>query len=234
MAEPNIWLSSPSHLNDPFEFRPKLDFTATRDQLIEAAAQMLKRRNPEWTSHTATAEAVALYLQGRHRDEANLREIQKFAIETCHKEIGLCCLSEVNNSILMWTHYANNHRGYCLQYEATDRTYLFGEAQKVSYSQNYPVVNIFNTTLEEQTELIFFTKFEGWAYEKEWRVAKTTGTGLCSYPADLLKGVIFGLRTNDKDKNEIKRYIKCRGHDVRYYQCFQSEDSFALNIVEVH
>src|SRR4051812_25795268 len=33
------------------------------------------------------------------------------------KRYGVLSLSEINNDILMWSHYAGAHSGYCLQFE---------------------------------------------------------------------------------------------------------------------
>jgi hypothetical protein len=35
------------------------------------------------------------------------------------KEILITCFSEVNYNILMWSHYANNHKGICLKFKTT-------------------------------------------------------------------------------------------------------------------
>ena len=82
-------------------------------------------------------------------------------IKRFSERIGLYCLSQVNNSILMWSHYAQDHQGYCLQFEATDFTPAFGAEQQVRYAEDLPSVDIFTPT-EDQVDQIFTTKFSGW------------------------------------------------------------------------
>jgi hypothetical protein len=43
-------------------------------------------------------------------------EIKKEAII---KNIGVLCFSKDNADILIWSHYSNNHKGICFQYDAT-------------------------------------------------------------------------------------------------------------------
>ena len=45
----------------------------------------------------------------------------------------------------MWSHYGHDHRGYCLEFKATNNTPVFGRAQPVVYADDYPVVDYYNT-----------------------------------------------------------------------------------------
>ena len=44
-------------------------------------------------------------------------------------------------NILMWSHYAANHKGLCLQFELTRDIDNFVFAMPVQYSEDYPIVN---------------------------------------------------------------------------------------------
>lgn len=57
------------------------------------------------------------------------------------QQIGILCLSEKPDDILMFSHYAKHHTGICLKFEATDDTEFFGAAQQVNYRSEYPVVD---------------------------------------------------------------------------------------------
>jgi hypothetical protein len=154
--------------------------------------------------------------------------------EKLGREIGLYYMSGVPDSILMWSHYANDHQGYCLEFEATDHTPVFGEAQAVLYRDDYPIVDFFNTPNEEQVDLIFLTKYTGWAYEQEWRIVDfQNGPGLRAYPPELLKGVIFGLRMPEDDKAQIKQWVGRRGNAVRFFQAVQHDHKFSIELQAV-
>lgn len=194
---------------------------------------MLQTESPDLTSNMTIAQAGALFLEGRHRDP----EAQKRAREVAARwlaKVGLYCLSSVRDNILMWSHYADQHRGYCLEFEATDHTYMFGEAHPVSYSDDYPSVEFYTVTSSEKVHLSFLSKYRGWSYEQEWRVVDTrNGPGLRSYPPELLRGVSFGLRMLDSDKTRIREWMKQREHSVKFYECRQDDRRFQIDIKQL-
>ena len=155
-------------------------------------------------------------------------------IHVYRHQVGLYCLTERNDSILMWSHYAADHTGYCLEFEATDYTPVFGTAQRVSYADTYPMINFYNTPDEDKLGLSFLTKFTDWSYEREWRIIDhDAGPGHREYPPELLKSVIFGLRMKDENKVLIKKWLGARRAPVRLYQAVQGKDRFEVAVAEV-
>jgi hypothetical protein len=188
------------------------------------------------TDHDVAANAVSelLLAQKANRSFSWERESIRDYFDAEFEKIGLYCLSKKPDNILMWSHYANYHYGYCLQFEGTNYTPFFGEAQPVKYKRDYPVVDCMNMSNEEQVDLVFLTKFRDWSYENEFRVIHIQkGPGLREYPAELLKGVIFGLRMEKKEKDQIREWVGRRGHPVKFYQAFQSKSRFAIEISEI-
>ncbi len=233
-STPTIWFSPPAKLNDPFECRPRLTFDGTPKQIVEFLERQYRKRIPQFTPQGATARAISVYLEGRHRDPNAWERIRQDVLAKITRQIGLYCLSKNNNSILMWSHYSQNHRGYCLEFEATANTSVFGEAQPVGYATDYPVVDFFKTPKEEQVDLIFLTKYLGWSYEEEWRIIDhRAGPGAHAYLAELLRGVIFGLRMPEDDRAKIRAWIKKRGCSVKFYEAIQSDRQFKIDIREM-
>jgi hypothetical protein len=229
-----IWCSAPSKLNDPFECRPWFTFNGNKDEIIESLARIRRKNNPAMTQDTATAEAVAIYLKGRHRDPKTWEALRQDVVQLLGNDIGLYCLSRIPDSILMWSHYGCQHEGYCLEFEATDHTEVFGEAQPILYSDSYPIVDYFKTPKEKQVDLILCTKYSSWAYEQEWRIIDfQNGPGSRQYPAELLKSVIFGLRMSEPNKVLIRQWVSQRGHEVRFFQAHQDSRKFSIELREV-
>ena len=52
------------------------------------------------------------------------------------RELGVVCLSEINNNILMWSHYAQGHAGFCIEFERTQENF-FQYLNKVSGTTPY-------------------------------------------------------------------------------------------------
>jgi hypothetical protein len=57
---------------------------------------------------------------------------------------GVFTLSESNSNILMWSHYADNHMGFCIEFSRTSENDLGDPeiAHAVEYSNNFPAINI--------------------------------------------------------------------------------------------
>lgn len=234
LTTPTIWYSAPSALNDPFECRPWFTFDGTESQLIEMLARVAQRNYPSYTREQVAAEAKRLYLAGRHTDPDFLRTFRAGVVDMLSTRIGVCCLSKSNTNILMWSHYAREHTGFCLEFAASDQTPVFGEAQEVKYASSFPAVDFFNTPHESQVDLIFLTKFIGWQYEEEYRIIDhLSGAGLHAYPSELLRSVTFGLRMPDTDKQQIRSWLATRGTPVKLYQASIDQRDFKITVAEV-
>ena len=229
-----LWFSAPEKLNDPFECRPWLEFEHTDQQLVEGMARHLSRKDPSLTAHAAKADAVAIFLDGRHRDPKTWDKLRDDIIARLAHEVGMLCLSEHNDSILMWSHYGKDHTGLCLGFEATPYTEFFGAAQKVLYSDELPHIQSFNMLPEDQIDKIFLTKYSGWSYEDEWRIIDhDKGPGLHTYPPELLKSITFGLRTPDEVKASVRLWAARRASPVQFRECVRSDHHFKIQVREV-
>lgn len=228
-ATPSVWFSPPSQLNDPFECQPYFTFEGNRDQIIEALKHVLRHHKPASGNDEITAIATSIYLEGRHSRPETWEGLRNHLLQYLANNVGLYCLSSKPNDILMWSHYGSGHSGFCLKFEATADTPFFGRAQEVRYSKNFPNIDYFNTPKDEQIDLVFLTKFQGWSYEKEWRIIDhESGPGLKEYPSELLTGVIFGIKMPQENKNKIRDWINHSGRDVIFYQAKLNEKKFAI------
>ena len=229
---PSVWFSPPSQLNDPFECRPYFTFGDDRTQNIETLKRGLRRRYPASGDDHITAMATSIHLESRSRNPETWEEgLRNHFRQRLPNAVALYCLSSKPDDILMWSHYGSGHSGFCLKFEATTYTPFFGRAQEVQYSEDLPIVDVFNTPINEQIDLVFLTKFSGWSYEEEWRIIDhDTGPGLKEYPSELLTGVIFGTKMPQKDKNRIRDWINHGGREIIFYQAELDEKKFAIEI----
>lgn len=81
---------------------------------------------------------------------------------TMSTRYGLLCFSKTWQSPLMWSHYADRHRGLCLGFDVNE-----ANVQKVDYAEDR--IKLPKKISEEKMNSLLFTKYSGWAYEKEWR-----------------------------------------------------------------
>src|SRR5580704_16264537 len=108
-------------------------------------------------------------------ESMNDRVIEQFAKGT-REALRVGCFSERNDSILMWSHYADHHRGICIEYETRWLSIPggLGFLHPVNY---YP--ELFNPTEyfryipDDYNNFMLMIaachKAPEWAYEQEWR-----------------------------------------------------------------
>lgn len=139
------------------------------------------------------------------KDKKEFQEKIDEAVSNAKETALISCFSKRNNSILMWSHYANSHKGVCIEYE---RPYSI-DFKDVTYKQKRPHIKMYKavshaialdilgkketddeTTLHlKETLDPFFVKSTDWRYEEEVR---------CLYSKTKL---------NDNIKYDNKRYI---------------------------
>lgn len=113
---------------------------------------------------------------------------------------GLICLSKRWKSPLLWSHYADKHRGVALEFEVSDEKAVF-----VTYSPHrllsYMERRLQQGPLSEGDAYeLMTTKFDGWKYEEEARLvvplstAKKNGSDYFQEFEDGLRltGIILG------------------------------------------
>lgn len=118
------------------------------------------------------------------------------------KRWRIYCLTPLPDSTLMWSHYAENHRGICLEFAVDNE--IFGNAREVAYRSEYPCWLPHDPPDEGMIEVLL-TKSDDWKYEKEFRIvarASTVNAELptlpgehyLALPAGALRSVIIGCQ----------------------------------------
>jgi hypothetical protein len=215
LNQAQLWACKPSDFNDPFEFRLKRSSTA------KGLEEFRKTNcgNPEIEKMTDS-------------------ELTKFGIEEYEKEfhkLGVVCFSKANNSILMWTHYSDQHKGICLEFALKNGQSIVNAGfHKIEYTKKYPAINFEKVWCKDGESLaeILWTKSEEWDYEREFRLIIRSGGKLIDYPPQLqLSGIIFGFRTSKKNKKLIKDIFK--GKDINFQQIQLVDEEFRLEAINI-
>jgi hypothetical protein len=143
--------------------------------------------------------------------------------------LGMLCVSTKPDNILMWSHYALNHTGICLQFDA--KVSLFKVVQPIAYSGPFPAVHATKSSRDEQMSGNLLTKASDWGYESEWRAFDFSGPGLKKFDPAVLSGIIFGCRTPSKDRDFVRRAAARGQCHPAFFEAIQRPGHFALDIV---
>ena len=102
--------------------------------------------------------------------DKRLRGIYRRFLRDMARQFGVICFSNGWHNPVLWSHYADKHRGICLGFEVPSNYLL-----KVKYTADR-LPNKINTNLryggldEGDTQEILSTKFKSWEYEDESRM----------------------------------------------------------------
>jgi hypothetical protein len=123
LQENHIHCSNPEEFNDPWDCRPYFDpssvadpeqrqkwiafFKARHAELpLDQQADIPMLLGPEWYENTTLLEQ-------------SIRNTTLNVWNNNAKRFRVFCLTTKPTSLLMWAHYANKHKGLCLEFNAT-------------------------------------------------------------------------------------------------------------------
>ena len=193
-----------------------------------------------------SAEPLLKLLSGILDDTRNkYNEARKVQL----KAIRVFCISEHNQSLLMWSHYAKYHTGVCFKLEVmADKDNPLCAAKKVHYVPRPPSFFrvedwIDNIVLnKDRGDSDFYhryplTKSDIWEYENEWRVWAPFEDGDKSYlDVPIVEGEIdsiyFGVNADPK----LVRDLISIASGQRIERFFRSEKlikQYALRYTEI-
>ena len=145
--------------------------------------------------------------------------------------VGIFCVLEKKDDMLMWSHYSNAHTGFCLEFDASREFFL--RALDVRYQNERPSLRFVNESKEELVNKLL-TKAEPWSHEREWRILDhENGPGVYQYPRQSLTSIIMGCRIGDRDKADLIKWCFERQGKPKLYEARANKKEFKLDIVEV-
>lgn len=225
------YFASPSSFNDPFDCRPNFTIDGPPDGVRKYLLGMWARQAPHLSDNQRQAE-VSSILADPSRDP-RIPENNKIFAATYDTlvtaRVGVLCFSEVYDDILMWSHYADCHKGICLVYET--KYEFFAHAQPVRYQAKRPVVNPVTQSTEQMLDNAIFTKSTAWAYEKEWRILHyNQGVGERQSPPIALKAIILGVAMSHSERKLVESWAEASPFKPSIHRALLSTSAFSLNI----
>lgn len=160
----------------------------------------------------------------------NVEEIKQFLSEKFQDDMRVTCFSEVWKSILMWSHYADCHKGFCIEYDTvglskTKRRLLF----PVLYQEEQIDIteNIQNFTSSAGL-ITMVSKALEWEYEREWRmISIRKDRQERFYFRKEIRSVILGLRCSKENREKVCKWALENGKEV--YQTFIIHGKYELD-----
>ena len=218
-----IRFTQPGDLNDPCEFRPFIKASASLQEVKDKAREIINQEvekalaqfDPsirDFVRKSLNVAEIEADVPGLYRivDPGLLPNAADVITENLNQTVGVLCLSELRDSALMWAHYADSHQGFVVGFNSEHSFFSkrrgendeFGFLRRVEYEPQRPQVVLTNTSSLDW----FQTKFDQWAYEKEWRILRVLSEAsyrsertpfpvcLFEFPPDAVMEIIVGMR----------------------------------------
>jgi len=265
LVDDTVWLADPQSFNDPYDCGQGLDMHAmSADYLANPPDELLSMMSTE------TRDAVTrLVKEGKNPMEAWLDDLTEkmspedsiqlrdffhsitqrmyFELEAQHaqnfkRSVKACSFSTRVDSVLMWSHYANCHQGFCIEYDLSAVPYSNWVSRfmyPVIYSDRpFDATSYFTKAPQGganilRLNLAALIKSEDWAYEKEWRILISNGfmekAGPIAMPTPTT--VYLGSHISQEDQRQIEEI--CRRKKIPTKKMRHANNAFEMQAVEV-
>lgn len=164
---------------------------------------------------------------------------------------AIFCASLTCDNQLLWSHYADDHKGVVLEFVADkERDSVFRTMTRVHYSSDRPVFFkspkdfIYKTMFREKRDIIsdyvnsvIFTKPIEWAYEREVRTAMPFAlrNGILHvyhrFHRSELRSVYFGSQSSETFQFEMASAARSLNPSVKLFKMEMSSSSYDMNAV---
>jgi hypothetical protein len=132
------------------------------------------------------------------------------------KRLGICCFSKKSDNILMWSHYAENHTGFVIEFDVNfdePMTHYDDIESKligydIIYQNDMPIIKAGKGDFESVKD-VFLTKSLDWSYEDEYRVlTREKGPGIHSFDLNKVNRIIVGVKISAKHYEDLSQIVK--------------------------
>lgn len=242
--------TQPGDLNDPFEcipiLPPKDKIIALLEILVkETIANIDKDELPEKHqlknkfAEYFKYEKIA-FLNDKPNNISELFYDQ--VINRQNNKLGIFSLTRRWNSTLMWSHYANSHKGFCIGFERSSSFFKLKSndpifsIQPIEYSEDrieVPIERGKNTDLK-----VLLTKSPDWKYEEEERLIKILencdkkiesnpfNIYLFKVPHKMISEIITGANILPEDFKKVHQF--CIKNNIKLFKSIVSKTKFDM------
>ncbi len=260
----------PSQFNDPFDHQICYIFPNTKEELASALAaeieELVYKREAVFKEKTSISSMVKMLrarrdnipkkefletlMKNSKKSEENLQKYQNninSLINTVLNRSRVLCVTESKDNVVMWSHYADEHKGVCIRLhciDEIDNSLLI--AKPVQYVDKYPVFpsvkeHVHHLTGEEPLDIsqltykIPFFKHKHWAYEREWRVhvphedaSNKQGYDDWREKPRVFGALYFGCRISSLDASNLMQIVESQYPHMEVYKSKPSSIKFQL------
>lgn len=251
-----IRISNPSSLNDPFELMPRME-EMTPEQLayrLEHDSEFREHLKKILLDRGSISNESGFeeylknnkinFIKNFFSDEmtlASLSDHHYFQKET-EEFFGITSFSLVPDNILMWSHYADKHKGFMVEFCFDETEAIYDCLTLVIYSNLRAEFDNLEDTAVRHKQLMktMRTKSLDWAYEKEvraimpWQICKKKedGSYYYSFAPKCIESVTIGVKCPVKVKAKIMQIMGDKYPHAKINEAVVNRDNYSLDFVQ--
>jgi hypothetical protein len=236
-----IYFADPTSFNDPFDSNLKLRFDLLSEEELRARFKAVVERQWPGDGEFLRKGRIDRYI-ARIQNPTIHDEAMKLWMDRLTTKIRVFCVCPDRANILLWSHYANNHRGFAVGFDSKgmyefwkeNHIFLLGH---VAYRDTYPILlppaedDII--TKQDIITSIMNIKSRVWAYEKEVRLTLFDRPEKIPFKAELIKEVVLGCKIDSNSEHRMMRVMEEKYPHAAVYRARLSRDAFALEFDRV-
>jgi hypothetical protein len=219
-----VWMADPDSYNDPYDSL----FKVVQEEAIAEFKKTVHAKTLLIASPSADAKISAIISAGVNF----LRDVRK--------NMKVCSFSAANDSLLMWGHYAHDHKGFCIEYDLealptadkTRRNLYPVIYSKYLYDMTPHVKGAVSVNLSDFNPLgpllSVLHKFEGWSYEREWRLVEFNNDPTPNHIQTVPKATKVFLGSNMDATKAAEIAAICAKQGVEVWKMSLAPDKFEL------
>lgn len=249
-----IRITQPGDLNDPFELMPVIPSESEIINILrQAYNELIEDNNRSKLPKNKRIENRQLLMRRFKSDERKMLRNEPDSLKNyffnnsknnINSNLGIISMSRKWENALMWAHYSNSHKGFCIGFNSDDP--FFSRYKKLSDSGKMfmPVVytdSRIKVPIEKGDKIdfqILYTKSNDWKYENEERLIIQLNLAtkrihndpydICLYrvPHNLVKEIVVGMNISDVCFDRVKQFCIEKGIDL--YKCKISDYTFNM------
>jgi hypothetical protein len=266
--EDTIWVTTANNYNDPYDCALNVTFSIEAINRIKENTIELCKKNSQLALNSDDEKVLRecndltkfhylLSIKYNEQTQKNnnpreMADVIKYAYdnefdlineryrEVFQSSILNCSFSEINNSILMWSHYAGYHSGFCVEYnfkQLGEKNEFTRMLQPVIYKDQLfditPYIedsDNFNCLI---SSYIAMNKSTEWKYEKEWRYSIPWGPGAEPFAKGVQTPTKVFLGAKISEDNETLLKIIAKKKSIPVYKMQMKSNEFKLISMEV-
>jgi len=278
LSSGDLQWSAPSLFNDPFDYQSKYRFPFTEEEAEQKLIEVQERvvfggEEPVIVEQTGLLEALLemrrMRLGAKEREVVH-QQIRRFSQDLAGQLDGymdrindfivqhlghsrVLCVSETNDNVVMWSHYAEQHKGAVIKLncvDAVDDNLII--ARPVVYSKDFPeylsaddwvegLAGLKDNDVSKLAYDVAHIKHSDWAYEQEWRVhipllpyePEGDGTSLYNKDSSVFGALYLGCQIPEEEQEHLIEIAERNYPHMEIHRAVQSRSSFSLEFERI-